>query len=52
MSEKYTKVKGYYDNGRWSKSRVHDAVGRWITAEEYEMITKEVYHETEVIKAH
>lgn len=43
MSEKYTKVKGYYDNGRWSKSRVHDAVGRWITAEEYEEITREKY---------
>lgn len=52
MSKNYAKVKGYYDNGRWSKSRVHDAVGRWITAEEYEMITKEVYHEPEVIKAH
>lgn len=27
------------------------AVGRWIPAEEYEMITKEVYHETEISKA-
>lgn len=47
MSEKYTKVKGYYDNGRWSKSRVHDAVGRWITAEEYTKITGQTYESEE-----
>lgn len=26
--------------------------GKWITAEEYEMITKEVYHEAEVSETH
>lgn len=48
----YAKVKRYYDSRLWSAVMVHAAVGKWITAEEYEMITKEVYHETEVIKAH
>lgn len=52
MSKNYTKVKRYYDTCLWSVAMVHAAVGKWITAEEYEMITKEVYHETEVIKAH
>ena len=46
-SKKFEKVKGYYDSGKWSKSRVHDAVGAgWITAEEYEEITGEAYEET------
>lgn len=43
MSKKYELVKGYYDKGLWSKTRVRNAVGKWITAEEYEMITGEVY---------
>jgi hypothetical protein len=43
MSEKYELVKSYYDRGLWSKQRVHNAVGRWITAEEYEQITGEQY---------
>ena len=35
MSNKFRKVKNYYDSGLWSKSRVHDAVGKgWITADE------------------
>lgn len=43
MSKKYELVKGYYENGLWNKQRVHNAVGKWITAEEYEEITGEVY---------
>ena len=42
-SKHFEKVKGYYDSGLWSKSRVRAAVGKWITAEEYEEITGEVY---------
>ena len=43
-SPKYEKVKGYYDNGYWSKKKVHDAVIKgWITAEEFEEITGEPY---------
>lgn len=45
MSEMYQKVKDYYDSGKWSIKRVHDAVGKWITAEEYELITGSAYKE-------
>lgn len=43
-SEKYEKVKRYYDRGLWSIERVHKAVEKgWITAEEYKEITGEDY---------
>lgn len=43
-SAKFALVKSYYKRGLWSKSRVADAVVKnWITAEEYEEITGEVY---------
>ena len=43
-SKKYSLVKNYYDKGLWSKKRVRDAVIKeWITEEEYEEITGEVY---------
>jgi len=43
-SPKFEKVKGYYDNGYWSKKKVHDAVGKgWITPEEYTEITGDPY---------
>lgn len=45
MSKNYEKVKNYYDNGIWNKVRVHNAVGKWITAAEYKKITKEDYTE-------
>lgn len=45
MSKKFQTVKDYYDTGRWSKAMVRNAVGRWITAEEYELITGEPYDE-------
>ena len=41
----FEKVKNYYDKGLWDKNRVHNAVGKWITAEEYEEITGEPFEE-------
>jgi uncharacterized XkdX family phage protein len=44
MSRKFEKVKTYYEKGLWSKARVREAVIRgWITEDEYEEITGEVY---------
>lgn len=44
MSKHYKLVKRNYDAGYWSIDRVRDAVGKgWITAEEFEDITGEVY---------
>ena len=44
MSRKFEKVRYYYEKGLWPKTRVKDAVIRnWITEEEYEAITGEVY---------
>lgn len=43
MSPNYEKVKGYYDTKRWTKTMVWNAVGKWITAEEYKLITGEEY---------
>lgn len=43
-SEKFYVVKNYYDEGQWSKKAVRNVVKKgWITAEEYEEITGEVY---------
>lgn len=42
-SPNFAKVKEYYDDGRWSKEKVYNAVGRWITPGEYEEITGEPY---------
>jgi hypothetical protein len=44
-SKNFEKVKKYYDDGIWSKARVYNAVGKWITAAEYEEITGEPYEE-------
>ena len=44
MSPKFEKVKRYYDSGLWNKTMVRNAVVKgWITAEEYTIITGEVY---------
>ena len=44
MSNLFVKVKTYYDEGRWRKSQVANAVVRgWITAIEYGLITGEEY---------
>lgn len=45
-SEKFELVKGYYDKKLWKKKAVKNAVVRgWITEEEYEEITGEVYND-------
>ena len=43
MSKNYSKVKGYHDTGLWSLGMVRNAVGRWITEEEYKEITGKDY---------
>lgn len=44
MSPKFNKVKKYYETGAWNKTMVRNAVVKeWITAEEYQIITGEVY---------
>lgn len=43
-SSKFEKVKTYYDEKLWSKTRVKNAVVKgWITEEEYAEITGENY---------
>lgn len=42
-SKNFNKVKKYYNNKLWSEVRVWNAVGRWITADEYEEIVGEPY---------
>lgn len=42
-SKNYEKVKTYYENGLWDKTRVYRVVGKWITQAEYEDITGEAY---------
>lgn len=37
-SKRFEQVKGYYDKGLWSATRVRNAVGRWITQEECDEI--------------
>lgn len=43
MSKNFEKVKTYYDCGKWSKQMVYNVVGKWITPEEYKLITNEDY---------
>ena len=44
MSNFAKKVKAFYDDGVWSKARVHDAVEKGkITEAEYEQIVGEPY---------
>ena len=38
MSNKFELVKRYYEEGVWSKERVYNAIGKWITQEEYVLI--------------
>ena len=44
MSKNFEKVKKYYDTHVWNQARVYNAVGKWITEEEYKEITGEVYN--------
>lgn len=39
MSKNFNKVKNYYEKGLWSLKWVYNAVGRWITEEEFKEIT-------------
>ena len=41
-SPNFDKVKGMYPK-LWDMTRVHNAVGKWITAKEYKEITGETY---------
>ena len=44
MSEKFNKVKEYYDLGIWNEAKVRNAVVKeWITAEELKLITGKEY---------
>lgn len=44
MSADFAKLKGYYEEGLWTKKQIGDAVAKgWITAEEYREITGEDY---------
>lgn len=44
-SKKFDAVKKYYDNSYWSVNMVRNAVGKWITAEEFTEITGIAYEE-------
>lgn len=43
MSKNFEKVKNYYDDGVWNKTRVYNAVNKWITADEFQEITGDEY---------
>ena len=44
MSDKYQKVKKYYDSGLWNVKMVRNSVvKKWITEEEFIMITGNEY---------
>lgn len=43
MSDKFQLVKDYYDKGLWDIEKVYNAVGRWITEDEYQEITGKEY---------
>lgn len=46
MSNKFEKVKSYYERVLWNVSRVRNAVVKnWITPAEFEEITDTVYKE-------
>lgn len=47
MSKNYAKVKRYHDSRLWSVAMVRAAVGKWITAEEYEKITGTKYENSQ-----
>lgn len=42
-SKNFEKVKKFYKMGIWSEKMVWNAVGKWITPEEYKEITGEDY---------
>lgn len=42
-SKNFEKVRGYYIHHLWNLTQVHNAVGKWITEEEYQEITGEAF---------
>lgn len=42
-SANFEKVKNFYNMGLWDKIKVKNAVGRWITQDEYYEITGDIY---------
>lgn len=44
-SKHYEEVLLYYERNTWSIERVRTAVGKWITAEEFEEITGQKWEE-------
>ena len=42
-SKNFEKVKKFYKMGIWSEKMVWNAVGKWITPEEYKKLTGEDY---------
>jgi hypothetical protein len=47
MSKNFEKVKRYYDLELWDIEKVRAAVDKWITEEEFELITGEKYSNNE-----
>ena len=43
-SKNFRKVKQYYNMKLWNLQKVKSAVGKWITADEYQNITGLLYH--------
>lgn len=43
MSKNYMKVKSFYERGLWSIGMVRNAVGKWITSDEFKTITGQEY---------
>jgi hypothetical protein len=44
---KFEKVKGFYEAELWSLGMVRNAVGRWITPDEFQEITGKEYEKKE-----
>lgn len=42
-SENFEKVRDYYKKRLWNITRVRNAVGKWITKEEFEEITGKTF---------
>ena len=43
MSKNYEKVKQFYNEGLWTIGMTINAVNRWITPNEYQLITGKEY---------
>lgn len=48
MSKNFNLVKNFYDQELWTPFMIRNAVGRWITVEEYMEIAGEEYEKDEV----